>query len=455
MAIAPDRAAIKALEDALTAVLAAAGSNPPQVVVRRIREGLAAHADAVEAARSSTDPILMPRATFDPSDPKAIGRMVSIALLAQPLVALTDVRSAYGSGVYAIYYRGDHPLYRGISASETPIYVGKADPANDDASTTREQGAKLTARLLEHAGTIATAEAYAGKLPSNLSPLKLEDFVCRRLVCATNAQLVAEKHLIRTFWPVWNSETKACWGMSKHGDAATTRANKRSPWDVVHPGRLWALDSRLVDSLSPAEIAKRIEATLERVPPRLDHAALLEEMLTGFRQDDSLSANSKTPPVGGRLRDQNLMRLVVPTRAETDAARSAQMSRIRGRDTKPEMRVRHALHAAGFRYRLHARDLPGKPDIVFRSRRIALFVHGCFWHQHPDINCKLSRMPKSKLDFWRPKLEGNRLRDEKNRFELESRGWTVFEIWECETKPDQLQRLIAKLQRQFAARSEK
>jgi len=297
MVSTPDRVAIRELERALTAVLSAAGSNPPQAVVRRIRQGLAAHADAVEAVRSSTDSIRMPQATFDPADPKAIGRMVSIALLAQPLVALTDVRPAYGSGVYAIYYRGHHPLYRGISESETPIYVGKADPATDDASTTREQGAKLTARLLEHAGTIATAEGYTEELPPHLTALKLSDFVCRRLVCATNAQLVAEKHLIRTFWPIWNQETKSCWGMSKHGDAAGTRANKRSPWDVVHPGRLWALDDRLVDSLTPDEIAERIAATLERVPPRRDHAALLEEMLVGFRQEDGLPVDSMVPPV--------------------------------------------------------------------------------------------------------------------------------------------------------------
>lgn len=134
------------------------------------------------------------------------------------------------------------------------------------------------------------------------------------------------------------------------------------------------------------------------------------------------------------------------TTNETDTARSAQMSRIRARDTKPEMRVRRALHAAGLRYRLHAKDLPGKPDLVFRGRRIALFVHGCFWHQHPDPSCKLSRMPKSKLDFWRPKLEGNRLRDEKNRSALEAEGWIVIEVWECETKPDHLLRLIARLQ---------
>jgi len=136
----------------------------------------------------------------------------------------------------------------------------------------------------------------------------------------------------------------------------------------------------------------------------------------------------------------------VSTTNETDAARSAQMSRIRGRDTKPELRVRRALHAAGLRYRLHAKDLPGKPDLVFRGRRIALFVHGCFWHQHPDPNCKLSRMPKSKLDFWRPKLEGNRLRDVKTRSALEARGWTVVEVWECETKPDHLRRLVVRLQ---------
>ncbi len=141
------------------------------------------------------------------------------------------------------------------------------------------------------------------------------------------------------------------------------------------------------------------------------------------------------------------------TTNETDAARSAQMSRVRGRDTKLEMRVRRALHAAGLRYRLHARDLPGKPDLVFRGRRIALFVHGCFWHQHPDPNCKLSRMPKSKLDFWRPKLEGNRLRDEKTRSALEARGWTVVEVWECETKPEHLQRLVAALQTSNPLRS--
>lgn len=298
MAQSADRVAIQALEDALDAVLSAAGNNPSAAVVRRIREGLAFHAEAVEAARAKTDPIRMPRSTFDPADPKAIGRMVSIALLAQPLVPLSDVPQAYGSGVYAIYYQGDHPLYKDIAGTETPIYVGKADPESDDASTTREQGAKLTGRLAEHAGTISTAESYASQLPPHLSVIRLKDFLCRRLVCATNAQLVAEKHLISKFWPIWNSETKACWGMSKHGDAAKTRANKRSPWDVVHPGRQWALDSRLIDSLSPEAIALRINETLNRAPPRRDHAALLEELLEGFRQDHGAHPDNDIPPVG-------------------------------------------------------------------------------------------------------------------------------------------------------------
>lgn len=296
MARAPDRAAIDALAKALEGVRESLGTDPSPAIVRRVRDALAEHATALEQVRAATDPVAMPRASFDPADPKAIGRMVSIALLAQQMMPLQDVKPAYGSGVYAIYYRGDHPLYSAISRTETPIYVGKADPAKDDASNAREQGAKLTGRLIEHAGTIKTAEAYS-KLPQGLSPISLADFTCRRLVCATNAQLVAEKHLIRTFWPVWNSETKACWGMSKHGDSANTRANKRSPWDVVHPGRAWALDAKLKDSLTPDQIADRIEETLKKYSPRKDHAALLEEMLAGFRQDAEVK-EQEAPPVG-------------------------------------------------------------------------------------------------------------------------------------------------------------
>lgn len=110
------------------------------------------------------------------------------------------------------------------------------------------------------------------------------------------------------------------------------------------------------------------------------------------------------------------------------------MARVRPRDSKPEMLVRRLVHAMGFRYRLHDRRLPGAPDLVFRSRRKAIFVHGCFWHRHPDPDCKLARMPKSRLDFWSPKLQGNRERDLRQEAELKALGWDFLVVWECELR---------------------
>ncbi|SHJ18902.1 very short patch repair endonuclease [Wenxinia saemankumensis] len=118
----------------------------------------------------------------------------------------------------------------------------------------------------------------------------------------------------------------------------------------------------------------------------------------------------------------------------TPEQRSERMSRVRGRDTKPEMLVRRLAHSMGYRYRLHRRDLPGSPDLVFPSRRKVILVHGCFWHRHLDPDCKLARLPKSKLDFWGPKLETNRERDERNIVLLGELGWDVLIIWECQTK---------------------
>lgn len=112
--------------------------------------------------------------------------------------------------------------------------------------------------------------------------------------------------------------------------------------------------------------------------------------------------------------------------------RSRRMSLVRSVDTKPEMAVRRLVHGMGYRYRLHCRDLPGKPDLVFRSRRAVVFVHGCFWHRHNG--CPLARLPKSKIEFWAAKLEGNRKRDTRKIAELEEAGWRVFVVWECELK---------------------
>jgi DNA mismatch endonuclease, patch repair protein len=109
------------------------------------------------------------------------------------------------------------------------------------------------------------------------------------------------------------------------------------------------------------------------------------------------------------------------------------MSRVKGANTGPELTVRRFLWRRGYRYRLHRRDLPGSPDIVFHSRRKVIFVHGCFWHRHPG--CKLARFPKSKKDFWVPKLERNRERDLENQRLLRNRGWSICVVWECELQP--------------------
>ncbi|MFT4253822.1 MAG: DNA mismatch endonuclease Vsr [Caulobacter sp.] len=115
-------------------------------------------------------------------------------------------------------------------------------------------------------------------------------------------------------------------------------------------------------------------------------------------------------------------------------ARSERMGRIKGKDTVPEMIVRRLVHSMGRRFRLHRSDLPGKPDLVFPGSRKVIFVHGCFWHRHPDSACKLARLPKSRLDFWLPKLERNRDRDVENQENLRRLGWSVLVIWECELK---------------------
>ena len=116
----------------------------------------------------------------------------------------------------------------------------------------------------------------------------------------------------------------------------------------------------------------------------------------------------------------------------TQAERSERMSRVRGKDTKPEMIIRRLVHGMGYRYRLHRRDLPGTPDLVFPGRRRAIFVHGCFWHRHSDPACKLARLPKSRVDFWKRKLEANRRRDLENRGKLIELGWDVLVVWECQ-----------------------
>lgn len=127
----------------------------------------------------------------------------------------------------------------------------------------------------------------------------------------------------------------------------------------------------------------------------------------------------------------------------TPERRSANMSRIRSRNTSPEIIVRRLVHGMGYRFRLHVASLPGKPDIVLPRLKSIIEVHGCFWHQHSG--CIDSHIPKSHLKYWGPKLERNQLRDKANGRRLRKLGWKVWVVWECETKdPAKLSRRIAR-----------
>lgn len=118
------------------------------------------------------------------------------------------------------------------------------------------------------------------------------------------------------------------------------------------------------------------------------------------------------------------------------------MRNIKGKNTSPEIKVRKLVFSLGYRYRLHAKNLPGKPDLVFSRKKKVIFVHGCFWHYH---GCKKGQPPKSRLDYWLPKLETNKKRDEQKILELESKGWKILVIWQCQiTHEEEMKEILTK-----------
>jgi hypothetical protein len=219
------------------------------------------------------DPIRQPAAVFDPSNPKIVGRFIALALMAQPRMPLKDVQPFYGSGVYSIYYKGRFSSYSSLRDSETPIYVGQAAPALSNARTAMEQGDRLARRLRDHRSNIAKA----------ITTLDIEDFEYRALVVQSGWETAAEDFLIHMFQPIWNSETGILYGLGKHGDSAETRGNKRSPWDTLHPGRLWAA-ATAEDARTPGQIIKDLEVHFAKIRIFKNIDDVLHEFINELRQ---------------------------------------------------------------------------------------------------------------------------------------------------------------------------
>ncbi len=245
------------------------------------RKVLAAIADmkgSLSDLERNIDPVRLPDAFFDPSEPRLIGHFVALALISQDRHPLGSMTPFYGSGVYAIYYNGSADIYAPISGTETPIYVGKADPPTG-AKTVTEQETELFSRLNEHRKNIEKVHG-----------IELEDFECRALAVQSGYQAAAENHLIRLFWPIWNNETKILFGIGKHGDAATTRANNKSPWDTIHPGRAWAEGNP--EAKSAEDIRREVAAHFRKKRIFRTTEDIFGAFAKGIRQADRLDRES-------------------------------------------------------------------------------------------------------------------------------------------------------------------
>jgi hypothetical protein len=273
----PDRkieqlaAQLKALSDSLAA------EEPSQLLppsAKRVRKTINEAYEKLRKVMDDLDPIKHPGFVFDPSNPNIAGRIAGITMIAQPRKPLENIERFYGSGVYAIYYKGRFPAYSLISKREHPIYVGMADPEDPSGKTAMEQGDRLSRRLNEHRKNITKAA----------KTLRVEDFEYRALVVQTGWQASAESYLIDLFKPIWNNEVGISYGFGKHGDAPTTRANLRSPWDTLHPGRDWAhRDPKMKDARPRERIIADIKQHLTTYPPVRSIDQILRRFLEEMR----------------------------------------------------------------------------------------------------------------------------------------------------------------------------
>lgn len=218
----------------------------------------------VHQARYCIDPAKHDIIAISLGRPDALSRFFAFSFIERTPVRLETLADLkfYGSGVYALYYAGSEiEPYRPIASTETPIYVGKATPDDPSAETAFHQGSAIWKRIKEHRRSIVSG---------GLNPA---DFRCRHVVIQSGMESAVEDFMIRLFKPIWNKEIKVCFGIGKHGDAAVTRSNKRSPWDTMHPGRKWA-QATAEDQASREVIIQRIASHFAKHPPIADKEAM-------------------------------------------------------------------------------------------------------------------------------------------------------------------------------------
>ncbi len=241
--------------------LSAAQLKKASEEIRKYSESLAHFCEILSPAKLEKVQITLGR-----SD--SIARYFTFLFANRPRMKMSELDSSpfYGSGVYAIYYTGNfEPAYEKLKCSETPIYVGKADPKDPYAESTFAQGMALHTRLREHLKSLNSAA---------LDPAAFE---YRYATIQSGLQASVEEYLIRLFSPIWNKEVKICFGIGKHGDSAKTRGNKRSPWDTMHPGRAWAKDT-VEDQNSRYIVEEKIATHLQDNPPIRNKEELLARL---------------------------------------------------------------------------------------------------------------------------------------------------------------------------------
>lgn len=246
-------------------------SNAEPVMIRRFVNESGQLLGELRELREAISPVHFGAIGISLGRSDGIAKFFAFSFVNQPKQALARLEAApfYGSGVYAIYYVGrEEKAYQPLSGSETPIYVGKSTPSNANAETVEEQGQALYKRLKEHAKSIGKTH------------LDLGDFEYRAAPIQTGMQGAVEDFMIRLFRPIWNKEVKICFGIGKHGDSASTRRNKRSPWDTMHPGRSWA-EETAQDQMTRAEIEAKIEAHFVTYPIIQDKDALFKLLALG------------------------------------------------------------------------------------------------------------------------------------------------------------------------------